>query len=88
MKAGRVEFRVDKAGVVHAPIGKVSFSADNLRNLGALIETLVRLKPATAKGIYMKQAAVSSTMGPGLRLDVGCRYGESRRSVVKFTVAD
>lgn len=72
MKAGRVEFRVDKAGVVHAPIGKVSFSADNLAgNLGALIETLVRLKPATAKGIYMKQAAVSSTMGPGLRLDVG-----------------
>lgn len=72
MKAGRVEFRVDKAGVVHAPIGKVSFSAENLSgNLGALIETLVRLKPATAKGIYMKQAAVSSTMGPGLRLDVG-----------------
>ena len=72
MKAGRVEFRVDKAGVVHAPIGKVSFSAENLSgNLGALIETLVRLKPSTAKGIYMKQAAVSSTMGPGLRLDVG-----------------
>ena len=72
MKAGRVEFRVDKAGVVHAPIGKVSFSAENLAgNLTALVETLVRLKPSTAKGIYMRQASVSSTMGPGLRLDTG-----------------
>lgn len=72
MKAGRVEFRVDKAGVVHAPIGKVSFPAENLAgNLNALIETLVRLKPATAKGIYMRQASVSSTMGPALRLDTG-----------------
>ena len=72
MKAGRVEFRVDKAGIVHAPIGKVSFPAENLAgNLTALIEMLVRLKPATAKGVYMKQASVSSTMGPGLRLDTG-----------------
>jgi large subunit ribosomal protein L1 len=72
MKAGRVEFRVDKAGVVHAPIGKVSFPAENLAgNLNALIETLVRLKPSTAKGIYMRQASVSSTMGPALRLDTG-----------------
>lgn len=71
MKAGRVEFRVDKAGVIHAPLGKVSFPADKLAgNLGALIEALIRLKPATAKGIYMRQAAVASTMGPGLRLDV------------------
>lgn len=72
MKAGRVEFRVDKAGVVHAPIGKVSFSAENLAgNLTALVETLVRLKPSTAKGIYMRQASVSSTMGPSVRLDTG-----------------
>ena len=72
MKAGRVEFRVDKAGVVHAPIGKVSFPAENLAgNLNALIETLVRLKPSTAKGIYMLQASVSSTMGPSIRLDTG-----------------
>ncbi|MGB0647752.1 MAG: 50S ribosomal protein L1 [Bradymonadia bacterium] len=71
MKAGRVEFRVDKAGVVHAPIGKVSFPAENLTgNLVALVETLIRLKPATAKGVYMRQASVSSTMGPGVRLDV------------------
>jgi large subunit ribosomal protein L1 len=72
MKAGRVEFRVDKAGVVHAPIGKVSFPAENLAgNLNALVETLVRLKPSTAKGIYMRQASVSSTMGPSIRLDTG-----------------
>ena len=72
MKAGRVEFRVDKAGVVHAPIGKVSFSAEHLAgNLNALMETLLRLKPASAKGVYVKQASVSSTMGPGLNLDTG-----------------
>jgi large subunit ribosomal protein L1 len=72
MKAGRVEFRVDKAGVVHAPIGKVFFPAENLAgNLNALVETLVRLKPSTAKGIYMRQASVSSTMGPSIRLDTG-----------------
>ena len=72
MKAGRVEFRVDRAGVVHAPIGKISFDTDKLDgNLGALIETLMRLKPASAKGVYMQQVTLSSTMGPGIRLDVG-----------------
>ncbi|MCA9545960.1 MAG: 50S ribosomal protein L1, partial [Myxococcales bacterium] len=70
MKAGRVEFRVDKAGIVHAPIGKVSFSADKLRdNMAALVEVLLRLKPATAKGVYMRSATVSTTMGPGIRVD-------------------
>ena len=70
MKAGRVEFRVDKAGIIHAPIGKVSFDADKLlANLTALIGTLVRLKPATAKGVYMRTANISSTMGPGVRMD-------------------
>ena len=70
MKAGRVEFRVDKAGIVHAPIGKVSFGADKLRdNLASLVEVLLRLKPATAKGVYMRSATVSSTMGPGVRID-------------------
>jgi large subunit ribosomal protein L1 len=70
-KSGRVEFKVDKAGVIHAPIGKVSFPAENLAgNLVALVETLIRLKPATAKGVYMRQASISSTMGPGVRLDV------------------
>jgi large subunit ribosomal protein L1 len=71
MKAGRVEFRVDKAGVLHAPIGKTSFSVDALAgNLNALIEMIMRLKPASAKGTYMKQAVITSTMGPGIRLDV------------------
>lgn len=71
MKAGRVEFKVDKAGIVHAPIGKLSFQDNALQgNLNALIETLMRLKPSTAKGIYMKQVTLSSTMGPGIRLDV------------------
>ncbi len=72
MKAGRVEFRVDKAGIVHAPIGKMSFDTDKLvGNLTALIDTLMRLKPATAKGVYMKKASLTSTMGPGIGLDVG-----------------
>ncbi len=76
MKAGRVEFRVDKAGIVHAPIGKLSFDADKLQgNLMALIETLLRLKPSTAKGVYMKNVTVSSTMGPGLRLDTAALQG-------------
>lgn len=71
MKAGRVEFRVDRAGVLHAPIGKKSFTVEALAgNLNALVETIMKLKPATAKGTYMKQAVISSTMGPGIRLDV------------------
>jgi large subunit ribosomal protein L1 len=72
MKAGRVEFRVDRAGVVHAPIGKIAFETDKLDgNLLALIDTLMRLKPASAKGVYMQQVTLTSTMGPGIRLDVG-----------------
>ena len=72
MKAGRVEFRVDKAGIVHAPIGKLSFGTDKLiGNMGALMETLMRLKPSTAKGVYVRNMTVSSTMGPGLKLDGG-----------------
>ena len=78
MKAGRVEFRVDKAGIVHAPIGKRSFEGAALRgNLIALIETLMRLKPSTAKGVYMKQVTLSSTMGPGIRLDVTSLQAEA-----------
>ena len=70
MKAGRVEFRVDKAGIVHAPIGKVSFADDSLvGNLNALMETIVRLKPSTSKGVYVKNVTLSSTMGPGISLD-------------------
>jgi len=69
-KAGKIEFRVEKAGIVHASIGKRSFDAESLRgNLLALIEMLIRLKPASAKGIYMKTVGMSSTMGPGIKLD-------------------
>jgi large subunit ribosomal protein L1 len=70
LKAGKVEFKVDKAGVLHAPIGKVSFGADKLlENLRALLDTIMRLKPSSAKGTYMKGLAVSSTMGPGVKID-------------------
>jgi large subunit ribosomal protein L1 len=70
MKAGRVEFRVEKAGIVLAAIGKASFTEEALKeNLTALVDTLVRLKPATAKGTYLKRITVSSTMGPGVKLD-------------------
>ena len=70
LKAGKIEFRVDKGGVIHAPVGKKSFGPEKLKeNLDALMETLVRLKPATAKGTYVKGITVSTTMGPGVRLD-------------------
>jgi large subunit ribosomal protein L1 len=70
LKAGRVEFRVEKAGVVHARIGKASFGADKLReNARAMIDTLLKLKPASAKGTYMKSVTLSTTMGPGVRVD-------------------
>lgn len=72
IKAGKVEFRVDKTGVVHAPIGKVSFEASKLvDNARALIDAVMRAKPSTAKGKYVKSAAISSTMGPGIALDAG-----------------
>lgn len=70
MKAGRVEFRVDKAGIVHAPVGKISFDTAKLRdNVVTMIDTLNRMKPASAKGVYMKNITLSSTMGPGIHLD-------------------
>ena len=70
IKAGKIEFRVDKTGNVHAPVGKVSFSADQLAaNVQAFLDTIVRAKPAAAKGIYIKSATISSTMGPGVSLD-------------------
>ncbi len=70
LKGGKVEFRVDRAGVVHAPVGKASFGAEKLlQNLASLMEALVRLKPATSKGAYMKGIYVSTTMGPGIPVD-------------------
>jgi large subunit ribosomal protein L1 len=70
IKAGKVEFRVDKAGVVHAPIGKISFAPDRLiANAHALMENIVKAKPAAAKGRYLKNVTMSSTMGPGVLID-------------------
>jgi large subunit ribosomal protein L1 len=70
VKAGKIEFRVDKSGNVHAPIGKVSFAAEALEtNLTAFMDQIVRSKPAAAKGVYVKNVAISSTMGPGVTLD-------------------
>ncbi len=70
LKAGRVEFRVEKAGIIHSPIGKVSFPAEKLsENLRALLDTLLKLKPATAKGTYMRSVSISTTHGPGIKID-------------------
>lgn len=70
VKAGKIEFRVDKSGNVHAAIGKVSFAVDQLEtNFSAFMDQIVRAKPSAAKGVYIRNVAVSSTMGPGVRVD-------------------
>jgi len=70
IKAGKVEYRVDKAGNIHVPIGKISFDDQKLvENFTTIYETMVKVKPAAAKGTYMKNVAVSSTMGPGVKVD-------------------
>jgi large subunit ribosomal protein L1 len=70
LKAGRIEFRVDRAGVIHAPIGKMSFGAQKLKeNATSLFELLMKLKPSSAKGQYIRTVAVSGTMGPGIKID-------------------
>lgn len=72
LKAGRVDFKVDKAGVLHAPLGKVSFGSEKiLGNLKALIDAVNRLRPSSAKGAYLKNMAISTTMGPGFKVDMG-----------------
>ena len=69
-KGGKIEFRVDKGGNVHAPIGKVSFTPDQLEtNFSALMDTIVRAKPSAAKGVYIRNVALSSSMGPGVTID-------------------
>lgn len=69
-KSGKVEFRVEKAGIIHAPVGKVSFDGPKLQeNILALLDALMKAKPAAAKGTYVKKISISSTMGPGVRLD-------------------
>jgi large subunit ribosomal protein L1 len=71
IKAGKVEYRVDKTGIVHAPVGKVSFGPDRLlENARALIDSVIKAKPAASKGKYVKSIALSSTMGPGVRVDL------------------
>jgi large subunit ribosomal protein L1 len=70
LKSGRIEFRVEKAGIVHAPIGRASFSPAQLAdNLNAVLDTLLKLKPSTAKGTYLRSISVSTTHGPGIRID-------------------
>ncbi|KSU78424.1 MULTISPECIES: 50S ribosomal protein L1 [Fictibacillus] len=70
IKAGKVEYRVDKAGNIHVPIGKVSFEDNKLsENLGTIIDTLIKVKPAAAKGTYIRNVAISSTMGPGIKVN-------------------
>ncbi|HWC76202.1 MAG TPA: 50S ribosomal protein L1 [Blastocatellia bacterium] len=70
-KAGKIEFRVDKTGVIHAPVGKVSFGSEQLaENAKMLIEAVIRAKPAAAKGKYVRNATLSSTMGPGIKLNI------------------
>jgi large subunit ribosomal protein L1 len=69
-KAGKVEFRVEKAGIVHAPVGKASFGVDKIRdNLNTVLESVMKAKPSGAKGTYLQSVSVSSTMGPGIKLD-------------------
>src|SRR5436305_10082128 len=78
IKAGKVEFRVDKTGIVHAPIGKVSFGPEKLLdNAKAIIDSVLKAKPAVAKGRYVKSIALSSTMGPGVRVDLASVEGPS-----------
>lgn len=70
IKAGKVDFRVDKAGIVHAGIGKLSFGKEKLsENLTAFIQRIIQLKPSTSKGLYLRSLTISSTMGPGVKLD-------------------
>jgi len=70
LKAGRVEFKVDKTGIVHTTVGKISFPAEKLKdNVMALMDVIIRAKPASSKGTYMKSIAISTTMGPGIKLD-------------------
>jgi large subunit ribosomal protein L1 len=70
LKAGKVEFRVEKAGIVHSPVGKVSFGTDKLlENITAVIEAIIKLKPASSKGTYLKSISISTTLGPGIKVD-------------------
>jgi len=70
VKAGQVEYKVDKAGNIHAPVGKASFGKDKLKdNIATLMDSIIRAKPATSKGVYLRSVTLSTTMGPGIKLD-------------------
>ena len=70
-KAGRIEIKNDKGGVVHAPFGKVSFPAEKLKaNFLSLMDTIIKMKPSASKGVYLKKIVISNTMGPGIKVDV------------------
>ena len=70
LKAGKIDFRAEKAGIVHAPMGKVSFGVDKIvQNMAAFLDMIIRLKPASSKGTYLKGIAISTTMGPGVKID-------------------
>ena len=70
VKMGKIDFKAEKAGIVHAPMGKVSFGSDKLLgNITAFMETILRLKPPASKGTYLRSIAISTTMGPGIKVD-------------------
>jgi len=70
IKKGKISFRVDKYGIIHAPVGRVSFDAQKLEdNANEVLGTIVKMKPSTAKGIYMKSVTIASTMSPGIKID-------------------
>jgi large subunit ribosomal protein L1 len=80
IKAGKVEFRVDKTGIIHAPVGKASFATERLvENAQVLLESIIKAKPAAAKGKYMKSMTLSSTMGPGVKIDTATVESAARR---------
>ena len=79
LKAGRVEFKVDKTGIVHTTVGRISFQAEQLKdNVLALMDTIIRAKPASSKGTYLKSVAISTTMGPGIKLDPNALRGATK----------
>ncbi|MBU4132273.1 MAG: 50S ribosomal protein L1, partial [Proteobacteria bacterium] len=70
LKAGKIDFRVEKAGIVHVPVGKISFGAEKLaENVKAFLDKILALRPASSKGVYVKTITISSTMGPGIKVD-------------------
>ena len=80
LKGGRVEFKVDKTGIVHTTVGKISFEAEKLKeNVLALMDVIVRAKPASSKGTYLKSVAISTTMGPGIKLDPNVLRGATKQ---------